>query len=250
MLLGLGQIVGHHLFAHLMRRDLRHPTQLFLGLGRVTQQGFDLGGAEVARVDFYNRTLAKVAHLVHALTLPGDGHAQLSRRPFDELAHGVLLAGGNHKVFRAVLLQHQPLHAHIVLGVTPVAQGVDIAHVQAIFQILADIGQAARDLARDKGLAASRAFVVKQNAVAGVQAIGFAVVDRDPVGVHLGHRIGAARVEGRGFRLWNFLHQAVQLAGTCLIEAGLLLQPQDADGFQQAQRAQAVYIGGVFGRFK
>ena len=48
-------------------------------------------------------------------------------------------------------------------------------------------------------------------------------------------------------RLRGFLHQAIELAGAGLVEAGFLLQAQDADGLQHAQRAQAVDVGGVFG---
>ncbi len=35
-----------------------------------------------------------------------------------------------------------------------------------------------------------------------------------------------------------------------MVEAGFLLQPQDAYGLQQAQGAQAVHVGGVLGAFK
>jgi hypothetical protein len=165
-------------------------------------------------------------------------------------AHAVLLAGGDDEVLRLLLLQHEPLHAHVVLGVAPVAQGVEVAHVEAVFQALADVGQAAGDLAGDEGFAAARAFVVEQDAVAGIQAVGLAVVHGDPVGVELGHAVGAARVEGGGFALGGFAHQAIQLAGAGLVEAGFLLQPQDADGLQQAQGAQGVDVGGVFGGFE
>ena len=75
------------------------------------------------------------------------------------------------------------------------------------------LARAARDFAGDKGFAPARAFVVEQDAVAGVHAVGLAVVDRDPVGVELGHGVGAARVERRGFFLRGFLHQAVKLGG-------------------------------------
>jgi len=44
VLFGLGQVVGDHLLAHLLCRDLGHPAQFLLGLGGVTQQGFDFGG--------------------------------------------------------------------------------------------------------------------------------------------------------------------------------------------------------------
>ena len=35
-----------------------------------------------------------------------------------------------------------------------------------------------------------------------------------------------------------------------MVKTGLLLQPQDADGFEQAQSAQAVHISGVLGALK
>ena len=105
---------------------------------------------------------------------------------------------------------------------TPVAQCVDIAHVQAVFQALADVGQATGDFAGNKGLAAARAFVVKQNSVAGIDAVGLAVIDRDPIGIQLGHRIRAAGVKRRSLSLRGFLHQAIQFAGTGLVKPGFL----------------------------
>lgn len=170
--------------------------------------------------------------------------------PADELAYAVLHAGGDDEIFRLVLLQHHPLHAHVVLGVAPVAQRIDVAHVQAAFQPLGDVGEAAGDLAGDEGFATARAFMVEQDAVAGVEAVGFAVVDGDPVGVHLGDGIRAARVEGRGFLLRDFLDQAVEFGGGSLVEAGFLFQAKEADGFEQAQGANGVDIGGVFRGFE
>ena len=46
--------------------------------------------------------------------------------------------------------------------------------------------------------------MVEEDAVTGVHAIGFTVVHGDPVGVHLGDRIRAARVKRRGFLLRGF----------------------------------------------
>ncbi len=92
--------------------------------------------------------------------------------------------------------------------------------------------------------------MVEQNAVARVHAIRLAVVHRDPVGVHLGHRVGAARVEGRGFLLRNFLHQAIELGGGGLVKLGLLLQPQNPNRLQNAQGANRVHICRVLGRLK
>ena len=41
------QVFGHHFSAHFLHSDFGHPAQLGFGLGRVAQQGFHLGGAEV-----------------------------------------------------------------------------------------------------------------------------------------------------------------------------------------------------------
>jgi hypothetical protein len=130
--------------------------------------------------------------------------------------------------------------------VAPVAQRAEVAQVQAVLQPQRDAGDGAGDLAGDEGFTSQRALVVEEDAVAGVHAVGLTVVDRDPVGVHLGHCVGAARVKGRGLPLRNFLHQAVELGRGSLIEAGLLGQAQDADGFQDAQRADAVGVGSIF----
>ena len=62
--------------------------------------------------------------------------------------------------------------------------------------------------------------MVEQNAVAGIHPIGLAVVHRDPVGVELGHPIGAVGVEGRGFLLGDLLHQAMELGRAGLVDEG------------------------------
>lgn len=89
--------------------------------------------------------------------------------------------------------------------------------------------------------------MIEQNAVAGVEAVGFAIVDGDPVGIELGDGIGRAGMEGGGFLLWNFLDHPVQFGGGGLVEAGFPLQPEDADGLdsRSVPRASvlAVYSG-------
>src|SRR5690606_31447145 len=132
------------------------------------------------------------AALIHATALEAQLNAQLGGRPADEFTHRVLHAGGDNEVLGLLLLQHHPLHAHVILGVAPVAQRVQVAHVQALLQALGNIGQAAGDLAGNESLAPTWRLVVEKNAVAGVHAIGLAVVHRDPVGVELGHRVGRA----------------------------------------------------------
>ena len=92
--------------------------------------------------------------------------------------------------------------------------------------------------------------MVKEDAVAGIHAVGFTIVDRDPVGIELGAGIGRTGIEGRLLRLRDLLHFAEQFRSGGLIETGLLFQPQHADGLQKAQGTQGVHIGGVLGRFE
>ncbi len=106
----------------------------------------------------------------------------------------------------------------------PVAQGREVAQVEAVLQADSDAREGARDLARDEGFAADRAFVIEEDTVAGIDAIGLTIVDGDPVGVEFGDGIRAARVEGGGFLLWSFLNKAVEFGCRCLIETGLLFK--------------------------
>jgi hypothetical protein len=87
--------------------------------------------------------------------------------------------------------------------------------------------------------------VVEQDAVTSIDAIGFTIVDSDPVGVHLRHGIRAARVERRGFLLRGLLYQTIQLRGRCLVELGLLFQSQDADRFKDTQCTDTVSVSRV-----
>ena len=66
-----------------------------------------------------------------------------------------------------------------------------------LLQAFLDPGGAERDLAGHERLAAPRALVVEQDPRAGEQAVGFAIVDRLPVGVELGAGVGAAGMERR-----------------------------------------------------
>ena len=73
-------------------------------------------------------------------SLEADPYAKLGCGPGDELPDRVLLPGGDDEVLGVVLLQHQPLHLDIVLRVAPVAERVDVAHVEAVLEPLRDIG--------------------------------------------------------------------------------------------------------------
>ncbi|MNL28762.1 hypothetical protein D3C87_1504210 [compost metagenome] len=192
----------YHLGAHLFYGYLWHPTQLGLGLGRVAEQGFNLGWAEETLIDFNDHIAhfhaggviaadsADGGDFIHPFAAKSQFDASFFSRHAHKFTHRDLLAGSDHEIFSGILLQHHPLHTHVIFGVAPVAQRIHIAQMQAAFETLSDIGDSAGDLAGDKGFTTAWRFMVKQNAVTGIHAIGFAVVHGDPVGIHLGHRIG------------------------------------------------------------
>ena len=172
-------------------------------LAGIALQQIDLGRPEIARVDPHQLGpgAGAEADLVEPAAAPDDLALGAGERQLDQLAHAVRLAGRQHVVVRRVLLQDPPHALDVVAGMAPVAPGIEVAEVQPLLQPERDRRDRARDLAGDEGLAAQRALVVEQDAVRGVIAVGLAVVDRDPVRVELGDRIGAARVERRGLAL-------------------------------------------------
>jgi len=88
------------------------------------------------------------------------------------------------------------LHFDEIPGMPPVAQSREVAEVEAVLQADGDAREGAGDLAGDEGFAADRAFVIEQDAVACIDAIGFAVIGGDPAGVEFGDGVGAAGSNG------------------------------------------------------
>ena len=145
--------------------------------------------------------------------------------------------GRQHESVGLVRLQHSPHALDIFLGEAPVALRVEVAELQAIQLAEFDLGDAVGDLAGHELAAAQRTFVVEQDAAAAENAVALAVVDRHPVRVELGDAIGAARIEGRVFRLRNRLDLAEHLGRAGLVEADAGID--DADRLEQVERADA-----------
>jgi hypothetical protein len=261
---GLFQIFADHFSDHVFECDLRGPAELFLCFGRVAQQGFHFCGAKVSGISGNNGLAGgwvpgigcrvsgagEYGFFVYARTFPFNFYSQCPGRNIHKIPHRMLSARGNDKVFRLVLLEHEPLHLDIVFGMAPVAAGIQISQVQAVLEPQADAGQRPGDFAGDKGFPADRGFMVEQNAVARIDAIGFPVVDADPEGIELGCGIGTAGVERGGFSLRGLLNLAVKLRGGGLVKPGFVFQFQKPDAFQQAQGAQGIGVGSVFRGFK
>src|SRR6185369_363802 len=113
---------------------------------------------------------------------------------------------------------HAPHAFDIFASMAPVALGTEITQIEALLLAAHDSRHRPSDLAGDERLAAQRALVVEQDAVAGMEAIGLAIVHRDPVGIELGRAIGRTRPEWRRLALRRLLDHAVKLGGRGLVE--------------------------------
>ena len=182
--------------------------------------------------------------------VPAKLHAELGRRPIDERSHGILLASGNDVVFGLRLLEHEPLRVNVVPRVAPIAQRIEVAEVKTLVETGLDAGKTPRDLARHERLAAYGRLVIEQDAVAGKEAVRFAVVDRDPIRIHLGGGIRRTRIERRGFSLRGLDDLTEHLRARCLIEPSAIGQTADPDRFEQPQRAERIRVRRVFGRLE
>src|SRR5262249_52886429 len=119
-----------------------------------------------------------------------------------------------------VLLQHQPHGLDIILGMSPIAPGVEVAEVKFIPQTELDRRRGARDLARHESLPASLRFMIEQYAVAREHPVAFTIIHRDPVSVKFSDAVRAARVKRRRFALRDLLGLAEKLRRRGLIKPG------------------------------
>ena len=168
-------------------------------------------------------------------------------RQLGKLAHAVLDAGGDDIVFGLGGLEDEPHALHVVLGVAPVAQRVEVAQIELVLESLGNACCGEGNLARHESLASALALVVEEDAVAAEHVVGVTIFLDNPVSVEFGDGIGAEGVEGRVLILRHFLYLAVELGCRGLVYLARLGESHLAHGFDDAQHAHGVYIGGELG---
>ena len=241
-------VIDHQLDEFFERRLLRVPAELFLCLGGVAPEVHHVGRAvEIFGYGHHGLAGCNVdAFFVHAFAFPAELDSCMVERERREFTDGVLHAGRNHEVFGLVVLQNEPHAFHVVLGVAPVAEAVEVAEVQAVLLALGDAGGGECDLAGHERLAAAFRFMVEKDAGAAEHVVGFAVFLDNPEAVKLRHCVGAVRVERGIFVLRDFFDLAVKFASRCLINAACLFQVVGAHGFQNAEHARGIHVGSKF----
>src|ERR1700722_281194 len=126
----------HHFGNQVGKGDLRLPAELGARLRGISHERIHLRRTKIPRVDS-NDCLSRVRidpGFVKPRPAPFNLNTEAIGRALDEVPHRVLLAGGNHEVFWFGLLQYEPLCAHVVAGMSPVAARVEIAQIQALLE--------------------------------------------------------------------------------------------------------------------
>src|ERR1700682_1953207 len=165
------EIRAGHQADQLLEGRLRLPAEVALRLGGIADQMVDLRRSHERRVD-------------HDVPLEVS-EAGLVERALAALAHGVRLARRDHVVLGGVLLEHQPHRFDVVLGVAPIAFGVEVAEADLLGDAVLDRRRVPGDLAGDELKATAWPLVVKKYPRRRMQVVGLAVVDGYEVAVGL-----------------------------------------------------------------
>lgn len=140
-------MLDHQLDELLEGGGLRIPAEFGLGFGRVAPEVDDVGRAVEVFGDGDYGVADKVGVdgagngdddtlLVDSFAFPAELDACVMEGQCGEFADGMLDAGGDYEVLRLVVLEYEPHTLHIVLGIAPVTEGVEVAEVEAILLAL------------------------------------------------------------------------------------------------------------------
>ena len=247
-------MIDHDLHQFLEGSGIGVPAEFGAGLRGVAPEVDDVGRAVEVGGDLDEGLADEVvgaadadALLVLPAALPLEFDADIVEGEVGKLADAMLHACGDDVVLGLAGLEDEPHALDVVLGVAPVAEGVEVAKVELVLQALGDAGGGEGDLAGDEGLATALALVVEEDAVAAEHAVGVAVLLDDPEAVLLGDGVGAEGVEGGVLVLRHFLDLAVELGGGGLVDLAAIGEAHLADGIDDAEHADGIDIGGELG---
>src|SRR5258705_13271430 len=121
------------------------------------------------------------------------------------------LAGRDNVIVCVVLLKHQPHCFHVLPGIAPIPLRIEVAKIKFLLQACFNASDCARDLSRDKRLAAARTFVIEEYAATGEEIVRLAIINGGPMCINLSDAIRAAWMKGCLFSLWRLVHFAKHL---------------------------------------
>ena len=148
------------------------------------------------------------------------------------------------------MLKNQPHTFHIIFGISPVAQGIEISQIQFILKALSNTRGCQCYFTCHEILSATFAFMVKQDAVHGKHSVAFTIVLCNPKTILFGNSVWRTRIKRSCLFLRHLLHQSEQFGSRSLINLGLFFQPQDTNCFQHTQCAYRISFSSIFGNIK
>ena len=184
---------------------------------------------------------------VDAFAFPTQSDSGMLECQRSELTYSMLHAGSDDEIFGSLVLQYQPHALHIILGISPVAEAVEVAEQQLLLLALCNARGCQRDLAGNERLTAALRLVIEEDARAAEHAVCFTVLLDNPVAVQFGYSIWAIRVERSVLILRHFLDFSIKLGCGGLVNLASLLQMVGANGFEDAEYAYGIDISSELG---
>src|SRR5262249_42419098 len=89
------------------------------------------------------------------------------------------------------------------------SHGIQIPKKECLLSTELNSSDRTADFSSDKSLATDRAFMIEQDSIRSMKAVGLAVIYRDPIGIQFRGCIWRSRVKRCGLALGSFLHVAV-----------------------------------------
>ena len=249
--------LDHEFNKLLESRGLRIPAEFGTCLGRITPEVDHICRAVKIFADchkcFANNILTGMeldsigcgftySDFVDAFAFPTQSDSGMLECQRSELTYSMLHAGSDHEILRRLVLQYEPHALHIILGISPVAEAVEVAEQQLLLLALGNARGCQRDLAGNERLTAALRLMVEEDTRAAEHAVCFTVLLDNPVAVQFGYSIRAIRMERSVLILRHFLNLAVKLGCGGLVNLARLLQMVGAHRFQDTQNAYSIHI--------
>ena len=116
-------ILCHNLHQFFVARLLWIPSQNRLRLSRIAPQIVHISRSEPLGIYAYQHLAGSciVTLLINAGSFPTKVDANYFECALSEITYRMLLSGCDNKIFRSLMLQHQPHTLYIILGISPVS---------------------------------------------------------------------------------------------------------------------------------
>ena len=161
-----------------------------------------------------------------------------------EVTHRVLHTCSDNKVFRFIVLKHQPHALYIVLGITPVAKRGEVTKEKFVLLSLCNTGGGKCNLAGDKGLATTLALVVEEDTRATEHIICLTILLDNPMSIKLGYSIRTIGMEGGILILRNLFNLTIKFRGRGLVDMAGISQATKTDSLEDAKNTRSIYVSG------